>query len=61
MAPQVKNPTSIHEDVGWIPGCAQRVKDPVLLQAPVKVTDAALIQCFCGYDIGWQLQLQFSP
>ena len=35
MAQQIKNPTSIHKDVGQSPGLAQWVKDLALLQAVV--------------------------
>ena len=35
VAPWVKNPASIHEDVGSFPGLAQWIKDLALLQAAV--------------------------
>ena len=33
MAQQVKNPTSVHEDLGLIPDLTQWVKNPMLCQA----------------------------
>ena len=44
MAQQVTNPTSIHDDVGLIPGLAQGVKDPELLWLWCRAAAAAQIQ-----------------
>ena len=35
VAQQVKNLTSIHEDIGLVPGPTQWVKDPAVLSAVV--------------------------
>ena len=62
MAPQVKNSTSIHEDVGLIPGlAAQWAQDPALLQTVVQAADVARIWCCCGCAVGPKRQLQFNP
>ena len=41
VAQRFKNPTSIHEDAGTIPGLSQQVNDPALLQAAAYVIDSA--------------------
>ena len=57
VAQQVKNLTSIYEDVGLTPGLTQWVRDPVLLRAAAKVADMAWIWRCCGCGIDLQLQL----
>ena len=51
VAQQVKHLTSIHEDIGLVPGPIQWVKDPAVLSAVVQAADQAqmLSCCGCGY------------
>ena len=48
---------SVCEDMNSIPGLAQWVKDLVLPQAVVQVSNTAWIWCCCGCGMGWQLRL----
>ena len=58
VAQQVTNPTSVHEDVGSIPGLTQWVKDLALPQVGHR---RAQIWCCWGCGVGQQLQLRFDP
>ena len=61
VAQHVKNPTSLHEVAGLIPGFTQWVNDPALLWAVAYVTDAAWIWHWYGCGVGPRLQLWFNP
>ena len=54
VAQWVKNPSSIHEDVGLIPGLVQWVKGS-------QVADTAWIWHCYGYGVGWRPPLAWVP
>ena len=56
-AQQVKNPTSIREDAGLIPGLAQLVKRSHCYKMWCRLQTL----CCCGCGVGRQLQLLFHP
>ena len=61
MTQRVKNPTSIHEDAGLIPGLVQRVKGHTATSCSAWVTDAAQIPHCRGCGVGRRLQLWLNP
>ena len=55
----VTNPTNIHEDVGSIPGLAQRVKIKCYCELWCRL-QAQIWRCY-GCGVGQKLQLRFDP